>query len=84
MNIIVSILMLFHLFVTICWIANSAFLFSVWGLTVWVLSILLGFIAYKRINEHNIARKPLLYSTAFMAFLLLLTGWIHLTVSSMP
>ncbi|WP_158638472.1 hypothetical protein [Metabacillus litoralis] len=77
-------LMLFYLVVTAFWVANSQFLFSVWGLIIWLISILLGFIAYKQIKEKNIVRKLMLYSTSFMVFLLLLTGLIHFAVTSMP
>ncbi|TXC92705.1 hypothetical protein FS935_00395 [Metabacillus litoralis] len=76
--------MLFYLVVTAFWVANSQFLFSVWGLIIWLISILLGFIAYKQIKEKNIVRKLMLYSTSFMVFLLLLTGLIHFAVTSMP
>ena len=77
-------LMLFYLVVTAFWVANSQFLFSAWGLIIWLISILLGFIAYKQIKEKNIVRKLMLYSTSFMVFLLILTGLIHLAVTSMP
>jgi hypothetical protein len=78
-------LMLFYFVVTSFWIANSQFLFSAWGLIIWLISILLGFIAYKQIKGKTIVvRKLMLYSTSFMVFLLILTGLIHLAVTSMP
>ncbi|KAB7668373.1 hypothetical protein [Bacillus sp. B1-b2] len=77
-------LMLFYLLVTVFWVANSPYLFSLWGVMVWLISILLGFIAFKKIKEKEIMRKLMLYSTSFMVFLLIVTGLIHLAVTSMP
>lgn len=77
-------LMLFYLVVTAFWIANSPYLFSMWGVIIWLISIVLGFIAYKQLKEKNIIKKLILYSTSFMVFLLILTGLIELAVTSMP
>ncbi|WP_421383297.1 hypothetical protein ACOJQI_02685 [Bacillus salacetis] len=77
-------LMLFYLLITVFWISNSPYLFSLWGIIIWLTSILLGFIAFKKINEKHFTRKPILYSTSFMVFLLIVTGVIHLAVTSMP
>ena len=77
-------LMFFYLLVTVYWIANSLYLFSRWGVIVWLISILLGFVAFKKIKEKNIMKKLMLYSTSFMVFLLIVTGFIHLAVTSMP
>ncbi|WP_181351300.1 hypothetical protein [Thalassobacillus sp. CUG 92003] len=77
-------LMLFYLLVTVLWIANSAYLFSTLGVIIWLISIVLGFIAYKQIKEKNTIRKLVLYSSSFMVFLLVVTGLIELAVTSMP
>ncbi len=77
-------LMLFYLLVTVFWIANSPYLFSMRGIVIWLISIVLGFIVYKQIKEKNIIRKLMLYSTSLMLFLLIVTGLIHWTVTSMP
>ncbi len=78
------VLMLFYLLVTVFWIVNSSYLFSPLGTIIWLISILLGFIAFKKIKEKNIMRKLMLYSTSFMVFLVIVTGLIHLAVTSMP
>ena len=78
------ILMLFYLLVTVFWIANSPYLFSLWGISVWVISIILGFFVYKQISEPKIIRKLIFLSSSFMVFLLIVTGLIYLTVTSMP
>lgn len=77
-------LILFHLFITISWIANSMYLFTFWGIIIWLACIVFGFTAYKRIKQHNTLSKIILYSSTFMIFLLVITGLIHVTVSSMP
>lgn len=77
-------LLLFYLLVTVFWIANSPYLFSLWGTIIWLISIVLGFIAYKQIKEPKIIKKLVLYSSFFMVFLLIVTGLIHWAVTSMP
>jgi uncharacterized membrane protein YbhN (UPF0104 family) len=84
MKAIAWVLMIFYLIVTGFWIANSSYLFSIWGVIMWLISIVLGFIAYKQFKEQNIIRQLVLYSTSFMVFLLVVTGLIHLAVTSMP
>ncbi|MED3841304.1 Uncharacterised protein [Niallia circulans] len=49
-------LMLFYFLVTGLWIANSPYLFSVQGMIVWLISIVLGFVTYKQIIEINIIK----------------------------
>ncbi len=78
------ILMVFYLIVTVFWVANSPLLFSLQGVIIWLISIVLGFIAYKQIKEPNIIRKLILYSSSFMVFLVIVTSLIHLAVTSMP
>ena len=76
--------MKFYLIVTVFWVANSPYLFSLWGVIIWLISIVLGFITYKQIKEPTIIRKLILYSSSIMVFLVLVTGLIHLAVTSMP
>ena len=78
------ILILFYVLVTVLWLANSSYLFSIWGVSVWFLSIMLGFVAYKKINSSIILKKLIYYSSTFMVFLVLITSLIHFTVTSMP
>ncbi|WP_223702145.1 hypothetical protein [Sutcliffiella deserti] len=84
MRVFAWILITFYLIITVFWIANSPYLFSTWGVSVWLVSIVFGLITYKQVNENNFLRKLVLYSTSFMVFLLIVTGLIHLVVSSMP
>ena len=76
--------MFFYLLVAGFWLANSPYLFSLWGVIIWLTSIVLGFVAYKQIKEAKIIRKLILFSSSFMVFLVIVTGLIHLTVTSMP
>ena len=78
------ILMFFYILVTGLWLANSPYLFSLWGVIIWLTSIVLGYVAYKQIKEAKIIRKLILFSSSFMVFLVIVTGLIHLTVTSMP
>ena len=78
------ILMFFYLLVTVSWVANSPYLFSLWGVIIWLISIILGFFAYKQIKEPKIIRKLILYSSSFMVFFVIVTGLIYLAVTSMP
>ena len=84
MKLLAWVLLPFYLLVTIFWIANSPYLFSLWGISIWTTSIILGFVAYKQIKEPNIIRKLILYSSSFMVFLVILTILIYWTVTSMP
>ncbi|RDW16596.1 hypothetical protein CWR48_16285 [Oceanobacillus arenosus] len=77
-------LMLFYLLVIAFWVANSPYLFSLWGIVIWLISIVLGFVVYEQIKEPKIIRKLILYSSSFMVFLVIVTGLIHFAVTSMP
>lgn len=78
------VLLLFYVLITVLWLANSSYLFSISGVSVWLLSIMLGFVAYKKLNASKILRKLIFYSSTFMVFLVLITSLIHFTVTSMP
>lgn len=84
MKVLACILMFFYLLVTVFWVANSPYLFTLQGIMIWVISIVLGFVTYKKITESKILRKLVLYSSSFMVFLVIVTGLIYLAVSSMP
>ncbi|PQD95601.1 hypothetical protein CYL18_06815 [Pradoshia eiseniae] len=77
-------LLIFHLIIAGLWIANSQYLFSFWSVIIWGISIILGFLTYKKINEGIIIRKLILFGSSFMFFLLILTGLIHIATDSMP
>ncbi len=84
MKILSWFLLFFHFIVGIFWIANSGILFSLFGMIIWIISIMSGFILYKQIREPKWVKKLVLYSSFFMIFLVLATVLIHLAVSSMP
>ncbi|PPA71706.1 hypothetical protein [Jeotgalibacillus proteolyticus] len=77
-------LLFFYLVITVLWIANSLYLFTLIGVVAWVILIISGFIIYKKLKEKELITLLLLYSSFFMLFLLILTIIIQLTVSSMP
>ncbi len=68
-----------HLIITILWIANSPTLFSLVGMVAWFLLIAGGFGLYFKTKQ-----MAVIVSSSFMVFLILLTGLIEWTVSSMP
>ncbi|EDL66464.1 hypothetical protein BSG1_03890 [Bacillus sp. SG-1] len=76
-------LMFFHILITVFWLANSSYLFSLWGVFVWLTSIVLGFVAYKQMKEPVIVKTLILISSAFMVFLLIISGLILWAVTSM-
>ncbi|MBM7586027.1 Flp pilus assembly protein TadB [Bacillus pakistanensis] len=45
------LLLFFYLLIMVLWVVNSHYLFSIWGVTVWLLIILLGFVIYKKLNN---------------------------------
>ncbi len=73
------VLVALHLIVTFLWIANSPTLFSLAGIVAWLLLIAGGFVLYSKTNH-----MAVIVSSSFMVFLVLLTGLIEWTVSSMP
>lgn len=77
-------LLLFYLVITILWINNSKYLFSLFGVIVWLISIGLGSMTYLNLKKKTMIKLPLLYAILFMVFLLILSGLIELAVNSMP
>ena len=84
MKLLAWFLLLFHLIILIFWVANSVYLFSLWGVIIWIASIVLGFVAFKQMKEINILKKLIMISSYFMFFLVLVTIVIFLTTNSMP
>lgn len=78
------VLMALYILIGLLWIANSSFLFSTWGITIWLLLTVLGFIVYKLTKEKDMVRTLLLYLAVVMVFLLIIAGTIYLTTGSMP
>lgn len=77
-------LMILYLVIIVLWITNSASLFSIWGISIWILLIIIGFLTYKQLRDSRWLRKLLLFLSSFLILFLILTGLIHLTVTSMP
>ncbi|MCK1986079.1 MULTISPECIES: hypothetical protein [unclassified Peribacillus] len=77
-------LLLFHLIILIFWVANSEYLFTLWGVIIWIASIVLGFVAYKKMKETDIVKKLIMTSSYFMVFLVIVTIAIFFTTNSMP
>lgn len=77
-------LLFFHLIILIFWVANSVYLFSLWGVIIWIASIILGFVAFKQLKETNIVKKLIMTSSCFMVFLVIVTIAIFFTTNSMP
>ena len=63
-----GILMTFYILVTALWLANSSYLFSLWGISIWLFSIGLGFVAFKQIKDSNVTKKLILYSSFLWFF----------------
>ncbi|MDQ0232476.1 putative membrane protein [Metabacillus malikii] len=80
----VFVLLLLYTSITILWIVNSPLLHSLWGIMIWIILIVIGFIAYYQITKNSILKLLILYSCYFMVFLVCVTGIIHVAVSSMP
>lgn len=66
------------------WVANSVYLFSLWGVIIWIASIILGFVAFKQLKETNIVKKLIMTSSYFMVFLVIVTIAIFFTTNSIP
>lgn len=77
-------LMILYLVIIVLWITNSASLFSILGISIWILLIIIGFLTYKQLRDSRWLRKLLLFLSSFLILFLILTGLIHLTVTSMP
>ncbi|MEH7273067.1 hypothetical protein [Neobacillus vireti] len=84
MNQVALLLVVFHSIILFLWVKNSSILFSSWGIGVWLVVTIAGFVLLKVITKVNIMRKLLLVSSWFMVFLLLLTIAIEFITSSMP
>jgi uncharacterized membrane protein YbhN (UPF0104 family) len=61
---------------------NSQYLFSIWGITVWLYIILLGFVVYKQLNDSYTLKNLVRISNYIMLLLVALTAAIFYTISS--
>jgi hypothetical protein len=77
-----------HLFlyfvILILWPMNSQYLFSFWGITFWLLIILVGFVIYKKLSSFDNLKNLVKISNYIMLFLVALTAAIFYITSSMP
>lgn len=83
MSMIGRLLILFYLMIVVLWIANSQYLFSFGGVTVWLLTIVLGFVVNNQISGFFLKRL-IKVSNFIMLFLVAITAAIFYTTSSMP
>lgn len=83
MSMIGRVLILFYLLIVVLWIANSQYLFSIGGVTGWLLTIMLGFIVHKQLSDIFLKRL-IKKSNYIMLFLVAITAAIFYITSSMP
>ncbi|RSL30496.1 hypothetical protein D7Z54_25675 [Salibacterium salarium] len=84
MKVFAWILLFFHTAILILWIMNSGYLFSLFGVVFWIISVAVAFIVQKQINEQLLVKQLLLSSSYFMFFLTVVTVGIYFVTSSMP
>jgi hypothetical protein len=83
MRLLSRLLLIFYLLIIVLWVMNSQYLFSIWGVTVWLFIILLGFVVYKQLNVSYTLKNLVRISNYIMLLLVALTAAIFYTISSM-
>ncbi|AIF45077.1 hypothetical protein [Virgibacillus sp. SK37] len=73
-----------HIFILYLWLANSPLLFSQYGITIWVFTVVLSLIVIYKMREASAFKMTLFVSTGAMLFLVAVTIAIHFITSSMP
>jgi hypothetical protein len=84
MKILGRLLLFIYFLILILWIMNSQYLFSFWGITLWVLIILVGFVMYKKLSNFDNLKNLVKISNYIMLFLVALTAAIFYITTSMP
>ncbi|MCF6136588.1 hypothetical protein [Pseudalkalibacillus berkeleyi] len=85
MKLLAAILLLVNSTIFALWLMNAQYLFSFWGVVVWVTSIIVGILVYKRlIGSTTLLKRVLIASNYLMIFLFALTIAIQFITSSMP
>jgi hypothetical protein len=70
--------------ILLLWLMNSQYLFSFWGISFWLLIILVGFVIYKKLSGFDFLKDLVKISNYIMLFLVALTAAIFYITSSMP
>ncbi|CAN7511550.1 hypothetical protein [Rossellomorea sp. LjRoot5] len=78
------VFILVHFSIFFLWIMNSGYLFSPYGVAVWVSIVAIGFIIQIKLDKVSINRRILAISNGWMVFLMVATVFIYFAVSSMP
>ncbi|WP_406687690.1 hypothetical protein [Rossellomorea vietnamensis] len=78
------VFILIHFIIFILWIMNSGYLFSPFGISVWIAIVAIGFIIQIKLDKVSINRRILAISNGWMVFLMVATVFIYFAVSSMP
>lgn len=78
------LILLLYFLILILWIMNSQYLFSFLGITFWILSILLGFVIYKKLSNFDNLKNFVRLSNYIMLLLGALTAATFYITSSMP
>jgi hypothetical protein len=82
MRLLSRLLLIFYFLIIVLWVMNSQYLFSIWGVTVWLYIILLGFVVYKQLNDSYTLKNLVRISNYIMLLLVALTAAIFYTISS--
>jgi hypothetical protein len=82
MRLLSRLLLIFYFLIIVLWVMNSQYLFSIWGVTVWLFIILLGFVVYKQLNDSYTLKNLVRISNYIMLLLVALTAAIFYTISS--
>jgi hypothetical protein len=78
------VFILVHFIILILWVMNSGYLFSPFGISVWIAIVSIGFIIQFKLDKVSINRRILAISNGWMVFLMVATVFIYFAVSSMP
>ncbi|CDQ21558.1 hypothetical protein SAMN05192559_11141 [Halobacillus karajensis] len=84
MRVLNGAFILSYLVISVLWVINSPYLFTLSGITIWIALILAGAFFYTIWNGLLLERRLLLVLGGWMVFLVLATLFIHLAQSSMP
>ncbi|WP_077356664.1 hypothetical protein [Virgibacillus halodenitrificans] len=84
MRLIALLLSVSHIYVLYLWLANSPLLFSQYGLSIWIFTVVLSMIIIYKMRKASAFKTILLVSTGVMLFLVAITIAIHFITTSMP
>ena len=78
------ILLVLHTVILLLWVMNSKYLFSFFGVVVWAILVVIGFIVQKQLNGQLFIKVSLLASSYLLVVLIGVTVGIYYVTSSMP